>query len=42
MEIKGYGATNNNTLIFSGQSLDKSFGSEIHFTTKSSFKQELL
>lgn len=42
MEIKGYGATNNNTLIFRNQSTNKTFGREIDFMTKSPFKQELL
>lgn len=37
-----YGATNNNTLIFSNKSTNKTFGHEMDFTTKSPFKQELL
>jgi len=39
MEIMGYGETNNNTLIFSNQSIDKTFGREIDFITKIKVKK---
>jgi len=38
MEIKGYGTINDNTLIFSNHSINKTFGREIDFVTKSPFK----
>ncbi len=38
MEIMVYGAKNNNILIFSNKSTNKTFGREIDFVTKSPFK----
>lgn len=39
MEIKGYGTINDNTLIFSNQLTNETFGHEMNFMTKSKDKK---